>query len=105
MTKHKQGRGDTSFEVNRKLLRLLSDDKKRARLYRWLRAKAGGLKFQSRADIKEKTWLDAESAFRQDVVLLASRAHVLRALREQENFSNDPYRALGSGTFMLGLDN
>src|SRR5688572_15402670 len=99
MAKHKQGGGDSSFGMNRKLLEHLSDDKTREQLYRDLRANGGGLKFQSRADIKEKTWLDSESAFRQDVVLLASRDHVLRALREQENFSNDPYRALGSGTF------
>ena len=35
--------------------------------------------------------------------LLAKREHVKRALTESEEFSSSPYRALGSGTFMLGL--
>ena len=45
-----------------------------------------------------------ESVFHQQVYLLAKREYVKKALTEPDKFSSSPYRALGSGTFMLGLD-
>jgi cytochrome P450 len=93
------------FAANRLLLEWLSDDDKRALLYQELRESPRRvLKFQSRADIKERTWYDTDSTFQQDVYLLASRQDVEAAMQNKEFFTNAPYRTLGSGTFMLGLD-
>jgi cytochrome P450 len=96
--------GESSFVTTHKLLEMLSDDDERLALYQRLREQGGGLRFQSRADVKDRAWLDGDSKFRQQVVLLTSYDHVHAALTDQKTFSNDPYRALGSGTFMLGLD-
>ena len=90
-------------EANRLLFTWLSDDDERAKLYRCLLNSSEVLKFQSRADITERSTLH-DSVFHQEVYLLAKRQHVQRALTTPEEFSNSPYRALGSGTFMLGLD-
>jgi cytochrome P450 len=92
-------------EANRLLFSWLSDDDARADLYRCLNSKevTEVLKFQSRANTKERRTEDIHSVFHQDVYLLAKREHVTRALTESEEFSSSPYRALGSGTFMLGL--
>src|ERR1700686_4916837 len=91
--------------ANRLLFTWLSDDDARADLYRCLLNSTEVLKFQSRADTKEWRPQDVDSVFHQDVYLLAKRKHVERALTESGEFSSSPYRTLGSGTFMLGLDN
>jgi cytochrome P450 len=92
-------------KANRLLFTWLSDDGARADLYRCLLNSTGVLTFQSRASTKERRRQDIDSVFQQDVYLLAKRQHVERALTESDEFSSSPYRALGSGTFMLGLDN
>lgn len=92
-------------EANRLLFTWLSDDDARADLYRCLLNNTGVLKFQSRADTEEWWEQDIDSVFHQEVYLLAKRQHVERALTKSGEFSSSPYRALGSGTFMLGLDN
>lgn len=105
MTKLQKFRGAKSAAAaNRLLFTWLSDDDERAALYAELRADGGVHKFQSRADTRERSWLDQDSVFRQEVYLLTSRKHVHAAMTNGEHFGNDPYRALGSGNFMLGLD-
>lgn len=89
------------FAANRLLFQWLSDDSERAGLYRELLDQKRILKFQSRADKKERPTQDIDSDFNQNAYLLTARADVERALKE---LSNEPYRALGAGTFMLGLD-
>src|SRR5688500_15227237 len=95
---------DSRAAANHLLLNWLSDDDARAHLYAELGDPPRVLKFQSRADVKERTWHDGDSSFRQNVYLLAAPSHVKAALQNKPPFSNAPYRALGSGTFMLGLD-
>ncbi len=92
------------YEANRILLRWLSDDAKRAELYKHLASHCPLLKFQSRADTRRRWTDDTDSVFHQDVYLLSKSEHIVRALTEPANFSNAPYEALGSGTFMLALD-
>jgi cytochrome P450 len=89
--------------ANRLLFTWLSDDDERADLYRRLLESSEVLNFQSRANIKERS-TQHDSVFNQEVYLLAKKEHVERALTTPEEFSNSPYRVLGSGTFMLGLD-
>src|ERR1700722_3526504 len=91
--------------ANRLLFTWLSDDDARADLYRCLLNSTDVLKFQSRANTKERRTQDIDPVFHQEVYLLAKRQHVERALTESGEFGSSPYRALGSGTFMLGLDN
>jgi cytochrome P450 len=90
--------------ANRLLFTWLSDDHARADLYQCLWRTEEVLKFQSRAGNKERPTQDIPSVYDQEVYLLAKREHVERALRESGEFSSSPYKALGSGTFMLGLD-
>ena len=92
------------FEANRILFKWLSDDADRAALYRYLSIHQPVLRFQSRADTKLRPTDDSDSVFHQDVYLLTARADIERALADTASFSNSPYQALGSGTFMLGLD-
>ena len=92
------------FEANRILFRWLSDDADRAALYQHLSVHRPVLKFQSRADTKLHPTDDSESVFHQDVYLLSARADIVTALTDTTKFSNSPYKALGGGTFMLGLD-
>jgi cytochrome P450 len=92
-------------KANRLLFTWLSDDDERADLYRCLLNSTDVLKFQSRANTKERRTQDTPPVFHQEVYLLTKREHVKRALTESEEFSSSPYRALGSGTFMLGLEN
>jgi cytochrome P450 len=97
------------FEANRLLFNWLSNDDDRAALYKYLRTERPVLKFQSRADTKLRPTDDTDSVYQQDVYLLTARADIIRALTlpgnaESAEFSNSPYHALGSGTFMLGLD-
>jgi cytochrome P450 len=96
------------FEANRLLFKWLSNDDERAALYRYLldeeRRKHSVLQFQSRADTKLRPTQDRNSVFQQEVYLLTTKNDVVKALTDTVNFSNSPYQALGSGTFMLGLD-
>jgi cytochrome P450 len=92
------------FEANRILFRWLSDDVDRAALCKHLAARRIVLKFQSRADTKLRPADDSDSVFHQDVYLLTARKDIERALTDTACFSNSPYQALGSGSFMLGLD-
>lgn len=97
-------KGDKHYQANRVLLSWLADDSDRAALYQYLRETEKnpvGLEFQSCADTKANA--DDLSAFHQNVWLLTSRNIVNRALTDEALFSNEPYQALGSGTFMLGL--
>src|SRR5712672_1223015 len=92
----------SAFEANRLLFGWLSDDRERADLYTCMREhRRQELQFQSRADTKELPTDAGSSKFQQNVDLLAARGRIKEALK---SFSNAPYRALGSGTFMLGLD-
>src|SRR5208283_5250536 len=95
---------ESPAEANRVLLTWLSDDDARADLYRCLLKSPKVLKFQSRAGTRERLTENIYSVYHQDVYLLAKREHVERALTRPDEFSSSPYRALGSGTFMLGLD-
>ena len=88
------------LQANRWLLDVLQHDGERADLYRQLRARRQLLRFTSTADAGSP----GQPVYRQEVVLLALPEHIERALTEADKFSNSPYRALGSGTFMLGLD-
>jgi cytochrome P450 len=102
----KKAEAESPFAANRLLFEWLSDDKERADLYRDLLGQQNQdvLKFQSRADVKARATDPGASEFHQDVYLLTSREHIDKALSNATTFSNAPYRALGSGTFMLGLD-
>ena len=90
------------FKFNRLLHGKLSDDEQRAELYRQLHDERRLQVFRSPADAHAGS--GTTPLFNQQVVLLSERAHVLQALTDDHHFSNAPYRTLGSGTFMLGLD-
>lgn len=90
--------------ANRLLIKWLSDDDDRAALYAHLRKHRPVLGFQSCADTKARPTDDSDSVYHQVAYLLTARADVVRAMADGDNFSNSPYKALGSGTFMLGLD-
>lgn len=90
------------YYANRLLFGWLSDDEHRLKLYDALRSRRRPvLKFQSRAEIK--TPPPQPSTFRQDVFLVASADLIKEALTDSDRFSNAPYAALGTGTFMLAL--
>ena len=88
------------LQANRLLLDSLSDDQRRAALYRTLRARRHVLQFTSTAVNPGP----GGPVFRQTVALLSAREHIDLAFTDATHFSNSPYRALGSGTFMLALD-
>ena len=88
------------LQANRWLLEVLKQDTERAELYRQLRRRRQLLRLTSSADAGSP----GQPVYRQQVVLLAVPEHIERALTQAECFSNSPYRALGSGSFMLGLD-
>ncbi len=90
--------------ASRLLFKWLSDDTHRAALYGYLSSRPQVLKFQSRADARLHQTEDSDPEYRQDVYLLTKRAHIVSALTDTRCFSNSPYQALGSGTFMLALD-
>ena len=92
------------YEANRLLFKWLCDDDERAALYGYLAIHKPVLKFQSRADANLDPKQTSPSIFHQDVYLLSMRADIEAALTDPKRFSNAPYRALGSGTFMLELD-
>ncbi len=92
------------YEANRLLFTWLCDDDDRAALYQVLATERRVLKFQSRADANPDPKQTSPSIFHQDVYLLSMRKDIETALTDPARFSNAPYRALGSGTFMLELD-
>ena len=94
------------IEASRLLFKWLSDDTDRAALYEYLSSPEhpNVLEFQSRADARPRAIDETDPVFHNDVYLLTKRAHIVRALTDTKCFSNSPYQALGSGTFMLGLD-
>lgn len=93
--------------ANRLLLSWLSDDASRAELYRELSAGDGVLAFETAVDTVAwlPTQLDAENRKpTRTAYLLTDPQAVNDALRPTDDYSNAPFRALGSGSFMLGLD-
>ncbi|HEY5809953.1 MAG TPA: hypothetical protein VIT67_18410 [Povalibacter sp.] len=82
---------------NRLLFELLCDDTRRLALYQELRNSAPVFKFSSRAPRKPT---DTDE-FPQQAYLITRAKDIDRALTA---FSNDPYKAIGSGNFVLALD-
>ena len=89
-----------ALPANRLLLDTLSDDQRRADLYRQLRQARQVLRFTSTAD----AGTPGAPLYRQPVVLLAAREHIDLAFSDAIHFSNSPYRPLGSGTFSRVAD-
>ncbi|WP_367847554.1 hypothetical protein [Rhodoferax sp. WC2427] len=89
---------------NHRLFSILCDNTQRSQLYQELLAQPQVLSFTSRADTKFRPSDDGNSRYHQTAHLLTQRAHIEQALTDTACFSNAPYLALGSGTFMLGLD-
>lgn len=81
------------------LFDLLCDDERRPKLYAGLRQAAPIFPFNSRARRAEDV---SETEFHQTAYLLTCRKDIKRALRD---FSNSSYKPIGTGTFVLGLDN
>ncbi|MDA1370789.1 MAG: hypothetical protein O2971_08530 [Proteobacteria bacterium] len=79
----------------------LQSDEHRPRLFHEFRTdkKPPFLKFQSMASKGE----DENKVFKQEVVILFDPEDIKQALQDQ-NFSNDPYKPLGSGTSVLASD-
>lgn len=96
----------TPFQHNQRLLQALSSDDERAALYAGLLREPRLLQFQSMAQAAapDAATPGAVPPFHQTVTLLTAREHIDLAMRDDRHFSNAPYAALGSGTFMLGLD-
>lgn len=90
--------------ASRMLFEWLSDDRERANLYRCLLHNRRVLAFQSRANAMDGMKCDPDPVFQQTAYLLSARNLVKSALADKDDFSNFPYKSLGSGTFMLGLD-
>jgi cytochrome P450 len=90
--------------ASRMLFRWLSDDCERADLYRCLREAGCVLKFQSRANLLDGPKYHPDPVYRQWVYLVSMRSQVKEALTTTAEFSNVPYKSVGDGTFMLGLD-
>ena len=92
------------YERSRLLFSWLSHDDTRLALYEALNTRhIQAIEFQGR-DKVDSADKDQPPSFQQQVYLLAGRKMVEAALKDHAKFSNRPYRALGSGTFMLGLD-
>ena len=94
----------TGATHNHQLFSILCDNAQRIQLYQELLSHPQVLPFTSRADTKFRPTDDGNSEYHQTVYLLTQREHIERALTDTAAFSNAPYLALGSGTFMLGLD-
>ncbi len=94
----------SASQQTRLLYRWLSSEQQRPALYQELAHAQRILHFTSRADTKFRATDPGDSTFHQQVYLLTNPAHIQRALTDSAAFSNRPYLALGSGTFMLGLD-
>ena len=87
------------------LFKWLCDDEDRVNLYRNLLSDHKVLDFQSRADVKENEFEDTPNRYQQAVYLITAKDHVEQAFKSStREFSNSPFQALGSSTFMLGLD-
>jgi cytochrome P450 len=90
--------------ASRMLFRWLSDDAERADLYRCLLNEQRVLKFQSRANAKDGKTGEPDPVYHENVYLVSTRSQVTEALTKKKQFSNAPYKSVGDGTFMLGLD-
>lgn len=91
--------------ANHQLFEWLSDDEQRLDLYRCLRKQPQVLKIQSRADVKQNHDDHLPNKYVQDIYFLSSREHVEQAFKNSDSdFSNAPFKALGSGNFMLEMD-
>lgn len=97
----------SDFKKNHLLFDWLGDDERRGELYEAVNAqRAGVLKFPSLArdtalPTLPKTPPDTTPGF---AYLITSRVLIEQALRDPTRFSNSPYVELGSGSFMLALD-
>jgi cytochrome P450 len=96
-----------AYQQNRMLLEWLSDDGRRKELYAAVNADLKGvLRFPSLArydELPTQVPRPPESRYRY-AYLLTGRSAVEAALRNPDDFSNSPYVALGSGSFMLAID-
>jgi hypothetical protein len=99
-------RGKPEHEQNRLVLEWLGHDARRAELYAAIRLEpAGVLDVPSRARHDDDDILPAGGAeLSHRVMLVADPALVQQGLTDGVCFSNLPYRRLGSGEFLLGLD-
>jgi hypothetical protein len=90
-----------------RVLEWLSDDAARAELYRRIQDERGGHLWVPSAARHDRDSPQAPAGAERSphrVLLLVDRDAVRRALTDGERFSNAPYRRLGSGDFLLGLD-
>lgn len=98
-----QALDDDPYAANRTLFGWLSDDKAQVALYDHLQSTHQPfLEFQSRAKVDSVP--PTPPVFHQQAFLVTSRGAVEAVLSNPDVYSNIPYAALGSGTFMLGLD-
>jgi Dyp-type peroxidase family len=96
------------YAANRLLFQWLASDESRASLYRLLFDEHRAVTtFQSEARVEPQPGQN-RTVFHTTAHLLTDRRDIERILAERGDpvaFSNEPYSTLGSGTFMLGLDN
>ena len=95
---------DNPAKANRHLLAWLSDDAKRAALYREMIGNQFVLAFPSGANANAKSIPSELPVYHQQAYLLVCPDHVNEAFTNSVGFSNAPFLELGSGTFMLALD-
>ena len=88
---------NSEYEKNQLLFSWLRDEDARTELFAEMRSAKPIIKFTSRAPRR----VNGKTRNKQAVYLLSRRKDILKALK---HFSNAPYGALGTGTFMLGLD-
>ncbi len=94
------------YQQNRLLLEWLSDDISRKDLFNATDKRGGVLEFPSLARDEEPPQLPRlapDTGFR-DAYLVTGAGAVDEVLRNPGSFSNSPYGAIGSGSFMLALD-
>lgn len=90
---------DSQYLRNELLFEFLGDDRQRPALYTNLRLREPVFEFRSRAKtVDDKSGKE----FQQKAYLLTRRQDIERALK---TFSSSPYKPIGSGTFVLALDN
>jgi hypothetical protein len=94
-------------QANRVLFEWLCDDADRAALYTTLMATGAPLDFPSRAFHEDDSCPPLEPPASQGhdrATLITCREDIEFILKNARQFTNRPYRMLGSGNFMLGLD-
>jgi hypothetical protein len=98
--------GLPSHRKTLQVLEWLADDASRAALYTQIQDDRNGFLWvpsAARHD-KDSPQEPAGAELRREVLLLVDRDAVRAALTDGERFTNAPYRRLGSGDFLLGLD-